>query len=66
MYDCESNDKQQTDSQLNPYEDVTLYDYELYNVLPESAEIKKWSILSAKIMLRIIYGYYQQTEKKVN
>ena len=37
VYECESDDKQQPDSQLNPYEYALLNYFELYNVHVESA-----------------------------
>ena len=46
VYEHESNDKQQTDSQLNPYECAMLKDFELYNVHSQIAEREKWSILT--------------------
>ena len=49
MYECKDDDKQQFDSQLNPYKCVMLNHFELYSVHTESAEIVKWSILNAKI-----------------
>ena len=60
VYKCESDDKQQTDSHLKPCECAMLNDFEIYNVHAKSAEIEKWLILSAKlIMLHTI-------EKKCN
>ena len=41
MYKCQSNDKQQIDSQLIPYKCAMLNDFELYNVHAESAEKRK-------------------------
>ena len=49
MYECENNDKPQTDSQLNPYECAISNDFELYNIHSDNAEIEKWSIVNTKI-----------------
>ena len=41
MYSCESNDKEQTDSQLNSNECAMLNDFEVYNVHAQIAAIEK-------------------------
>ena len=60
VYECEINDKQETDSKLNLYKCAVHNNFELYNVYAKSADIERWSILSYK---KKIFLQYSQEQK---
>ena len=50
VYLCESDDKQQFDFQLNPFENAILKEFELHNVHTKGAETEKCSTLYKDIV----------------